>query len=579
MGIKVWWPLLFVGAIILTCVMIFPSDLRLADLLGDAGRYDEAIENYRKVLAKKPGRGDIRMQLGQLYLFNDEPEKALAEYETASEYVELDAVQLSQMLQIYSGLGLRAKTVSVLEKLVKLAPEEQQYRVRLADAYEWNSETDKAIALYDELLGADTQNVDYLNKLIALHLGAKNYPECINHLQTVLTVQPNNQDARLLLGNIYIENQQRDLAAREFERSLRLGPDNDPLRERLAELYLWNQDYDKGILHYERLFMDHVLKDSYFDKLITLTKNSDPEKAIKYFNYRLKYLPNSAKLRQRFVDLNVHFGFTDEAIEQLNILIEKKPKDRPYRLQLAGLYKDTQEPMLAATVWESLYVEGYMDSTLVEELVPHYQTEKEYNKLLGLYASAASHGFADHDLLTDQAELLTIMRRYDEARSLYSRLLDADPQDIKTRADLANLYSRMHNEHKAYEIFWQGVDELDIQDEKYLLESMQFFVDRKNYRESMVAGEKLVSLRPNNLYYNTLVTDLYVSTGNFDQAANSYEQLIARTTDDSTERVFWQASSSARTERGSSAPPEKRQQKDRATTRWSMPKRPGNSTD
>ena len=55
MGVKIWWPLLFVGSIILACVLIFPSDPRLADLFGRAGKFDQAIE---KIIGFAPAAVD-----------------------------------------------------------------------------------------------------------------------------------------------------------------------------------------------------------------------------------------------------------------------------------------------------------------------------------------------------------------------------------------------------------------------------------------------------------------------------------------------------------------------------------------
>jgi len=54
MGVKIWWPLLFVGSIIFACLFIFPSDPRLADLFGRAGKYDEAIEKYQIIIKNHP---------------------------------------------------------------------------------------------------------------------------------------------------------------------------------------------------------------------------------------------------------------------------------------------------------------------------------------------------------------------------------------------------------------------------------------------------------------------------------------------------------------------------------------------
>ncbi|MCG8605257.1 tetratricopeptide repeat protein, partial [bacterium] len=532
MGIKIWWPVLFVGTIILACVLIFPSDLRLADLFDKAGRIEDALEHYHKVLATEPNRYDIRIQLGQLYVLNNEPEKALVEFEAAAEHTDLGPVQLDQLYQIYSSLENKEKTVAVLKRLVAFSPNDLHYRIKLADAYEWNRQGDKAIGLYDQLLKQDPDNLRYLNKLVSLNLSQKNYSACITRLNHIVRLEPENQDARLLLGNIYLENNQRKLASREFERCLRLLPDNEALRVKLAELYLWMENYENGVMHYEYLVRRHVLKDDYFDKLITHTKDFYPDKAIEYFNFRLKYLPRKKELREQLLDLSRYLGLTDDAIEQLKLLIQSYPEEISYQLELAQLYQETQQPALAADTQESIYKNGYLDSEILEELIPYYQTEKKYSELQELYAAAIGHGLTDYELRNEYAELLVSLRYHDEAIIQYSKLLELAPRDSEVRAALADLYVLREDNRRAYKIFWQGVDELDIRDEGYLFEAAQFFTERQHYSEAVTAYEKLMRQNPYNRYYNTLAADLYIQTKDFKKAGLTYQRMLDSEPDD-----------------------------------------------
>ena len=152
MGVKILWPLLFVGSIIFSCLLIFPSDPRLADLFGRAGKYDEGIEKYQTLLKHHPLRISARIQLSKLYILNEEPQKAVRAIEKGGLDSIDDAFFLMQISDIYSQLGDKQKTVFTLEKIVKLDPDNLVYSRKLADAYDWNQETEKARELYEALL-------------------------------------------------------------------------------------------------------------------------------------------------------------------------------------------------------------------------------------------------------------------------------------------------------------------------------------------------------------------------------------------------------------------------------------------
>ena len=175
MGVKIWWPLLFVGSIISACLLIFPSDPRLADLFGRAGKYDEAIEKYQIIIKNHPRRTSARIQLSKLYILNEEPEKAVREIEKVGINSVNDSFFLRKISDICSQLGEKQKTILTLEKIVSLDPDNLTYRRKLADAYDWNQKIEKARELYEELLTNNPNDVEILNKLTHLNLKQKRF--------------------------------------------------------------------------------------------------------------------------------------------------------------------------------------------------------------------------------------------------------------------------------------------------------------------------------------------------------------------------------------------------------------------
>ena len=525
MQIRIWWPILFVATIVAACVLIFPSELRLADLLGRAGNYDEAVQTYQQLLENDPLRNDIRIRLTKLYLVNGAYEDAAAEVEKAGVENITDVFILNQIADVYSQVGDRQNTVVTLERVVDLQPE-FRHRKKLAEAYEWDAQQDKAIAIYDELLAENPHDAKLLNKLVHLNLFQKNFPRVKNYLVRLLEVQPDNREARKLLGDVYIETGEKAFAAVEYERILKDEPDNHALREKLADLYVWIKNYDRAIPHYEHLYMQNVLNEAYFNELVAATEFRDPGRAIKYFQLRLKYLPHDAELRERLAELYLHLGYTDEAAEELRTLVRQHPDQPAYLENLAYLYQDTYRPELARQTLEDMVHMGFLSNDVFDELSIYYMDEKDYDGLLELYAELSQRDLMDAAHRSQYANILARTNKYAPAIAQYEGVLARNPRDADTRKQLANLYALTGKPKKGMHLVKIGMERYHQSDKSYLVFAAEYLNQQANYAGSILAYETLADLEAANFAYRRALIPLYIKTKDLGKAAQQYEWLM-----------------------------------------------------
>ncbi|MFQ5603954.1 MAG: tetratricopeptide repeat protein [bacterium] len=531
MRIKIWWPLLFVAAIVLSCILIFPSKLKLADLLGRVGKYEEAIQNYQKALQAQPDREDIRMELGQIYLLNDEPELALQQFELASEIRPHDPLLLNKLFHLYSAVGKKEKILATLKKLAVVSPK-AEYRVKLAEAYEWNSDTYHAVRLYEELLAKDPRNTAYLDKVIHLNLSLNKYRKTIDYLKRLLTIQPDNPEAQTLLGDLYLVENEKELAAAAFEQVLASHPDEENVRVKLAELYLWMQQVDGAILHYEYLLAGHRLNAGYFTKLIELTKDYAPEKALNYFQLRLRYLPGDNQLREQYADYFLHLGRTEKAVEQFKLLMKKNPDQSAYAMKLADLYHLLRQPQRAAKIYEKLFFGGYAEPEITHALIEYYTSEQNYDKLLAVFEELIRTQTVQTEIYDQYAETALLTQNYDKAKNLYWLLLIEHPQNLQYRMQLARLHLFKQETSQALDIIKQGLSNYPHQDESFLLFAGRLFAEYRYFEDSIYCFQRLVQLHPRNLEYLKLLAAQYRQNHNFARAAKIYEALLRRAPQD-----------------------------------------------
>lgn len=531
MQIRIWWPIFFVVAVLATCVLIFPSELRLADLLGKSGKIDAAIAADLAALRRDPTRDDIRLHLCQLYISKGDLRQAVAQIDEIGIEKITRPHLLNQVADVYSQLGDRANTVATLERLTRLRPENPDYQTKLAEAYQWHGQTDEAIAIYETQLQASPDKVALLGKLIDLNLYLRRYEHARAHLLRLLDLQPDNAKARQRLGNVYLELNQPEFAVVAFSNALRANPENTALRQRLAELLIAQGEMERAIGHYERLYFDRVLDSGYFARLVDLTADRYPERAFDYYNLRLKYTPGDTALRHELAELYAHHGETDKAAVTLRQLADAFPQSSVYLEELAYLYQNMVRPELAEAAFLTLLESNPTHQAALDELRLYYLQQQDYGKLKTLYASLAGLGELAPPFATEYARLLVLEGQYESAETQLETTLAHTPDNVDARMQLTRLYLTQGKDEEAIQLLKQGADRYNPDDESFLLFAAQTLA-RENYvAQSIAIYERLVNLSESPAPYQHALLPLYIRNGDFNKAASVCEHLMYRDPD------------------------------------------------
>lgn len=93
---------------------------RLPKLFSLAGRYNEAIEAWRKILGKEPNRGGIaHPAIGETYARQGRYEEALAEMLEVRPRVRYPR-ELARIGYVYAAAGKRREAIKILEEMKSL---------------------------------------------------------------------------------------------------------------------------------------------------------------------------------------------------------------------------------------------------------------------------------------------------------------------------------------------------------------------------------------------------------------------------------------------------------------------------
>ncbi len=214
---------------------------------GELGKYEQAVAANRMAIKKSPESLAGYQNLFVTYLQHKQPAEALKVLDEAAAQPHPEADFLISLAELYGNLGLeapslkaaaQAKALAVLRRADKLNPQTASLRLRLADAFNAQGDSDKAAHLYLELL-KKLPDVPMLRervhaKLTNIYLRSQDHERAVEQLQAIIRDDPTNPQAYYYLGSLEYEQKKLPEAAEYFSKTILLSPEFEPAYYDLA---------------------------------------------------------------------------------------------------------------------------------------------------------------------------------------------------------------------------------------------------------------------------------------------------------------------------------------------------------
>jgi tetratricopeptide (TPR) repeat protein len=233
-------------AILLGCDDAWVHD-GLADALKAKGDLDAAIAEYTQAAELLPGEAQFRSDLsaakGDLFVKQGMWKDALAEYHRAEE-LERGALEdgrrgLTEKLEDHcremANAGKLVEAISECQEVIGLDPSNAEVHILLGNLLVEHKRWKDASAEYrraEELDGFPDEGRERLSKELEKHCStfAKKgkLRDGISECREVLSIDPENTDVRVLLGDLFARNGKYEAAFAEYREANRLGADIEP---------------------------------------------------------------------------------------------------------------------------------------------------------------------------------------------------------------------------------------------------------------------------------------------------------------------------------------------------------------
>ena len=283
---------------------VAPVRSNLGAALAGAGRYEEAILEYKKALKIQPGNPQVELNLALAHY------KAVQLTEAASELLPLHAadpgnLKIALLLaDCYFRLGEYRKVVELLEPIEAAHPEEQALIYLLGMALIRDGQVSKGEVLVNKILrNGDSAEAHLM--LGAARLEIYDASGAVDELAVAVKLDPKLPLAHYLYGNALLTLGHRDEAMQCFREELAIDPN-----EFGSNLYL-------GVL---------------------LNQGEKYKEAIPYLARALQVRPDDPAVRYQIVLGQIGMGNLEQGRKSLEALVKDNPDFLDAHVSLARLY-------------------------------------------------------------------------------------------------------------------------------------------------------------------------------------------------------------------------------------------------
>ncbi len=194
----------------------------------EAGKFDEAVEAFKKVVSLKPQSDHAHYNLGVAYEAAGRGAEAVASYRKATELTNdpgTKAFAFYNTGNIHAAAGRPKEAIEAYKRVVAIAPEAPEIHYNLGLAYAANGQSKEAVESFKQAVQLKPEYVDARFNLGTAYGTAEQYREAVEAFKEVVRLKPGHAEAHFNLGLAYLALDDRASAQAEIKTLQSLKPE------------------------------------------------------------------------------------------------------------------------------------------------------------------------------------------------------------------------------------------------------------------------------------------------------------------------------------------------------------------
>ncbi|MGM0426557.1 MAG: tetratricopeptide repeat protein [Thermodesulfobacteriota bacterium] len=157
----------------------------LARVLSYVQRYDEAINEYQKVLREKPDLTEAKLEMAKVLFWKGDQEVALRILEEVSPKAITGDTKVL-MADLFAAQNEYAKAEPLYQDYLKHHPQDQAVRLKLAEMLSWQKKYDASLSEYRKILDARPDDTQVRRRYAFVLIWAGKHSEAASELRKTL---------------------------------------------------------------------------------------------------------------------------------------------------------------------------------------------------------------------------------------------------------------------------------------------------------------------------------------------------------------------------------------------------------
>ncbi len=311
--------------------------LNKAAELHQAGKLDEAITEYRRVLERYPDLAQVRSNLGAALAGSGHYSEAIIEYNRALAKHPDPHVGLNLALAYYKTSQL-SNAVEALLKVRKGQPDDLQTALLLADCYLRLGQNKDVIELLTPLYqtSAPDPGVRYMLGTALIRDGQADRGQQV--IDPILK-DGDSAEARLLMGTTKLMVNDLNGAVADLKKAVELNPNLPDVYSYYGSALLSTGDPASARQAFEKeLGLDPNSFEANLRMGVLLRQDEDGPTALKYLERALLIRPGDIGVRYQIAATQLTMGQVDMAREGLETMLKEAPNFTEAHVTLATVY-------------------------------------------------------------------------------------------------------------------------------------------------------------------------------------------------------------------------------------------------
>ncbi len=405
------------------------------------GKYDEAMDLFRYCHALDSTNANVLVELGTFYNVLQEKDKALLYLQKAVSHDPENYYYNMMLAGLSKELGLKQDVVDIYSAMHERYPDKQELLYELASAYAENGELQKAIEMLNRLEKSTgiTEIVTLSKFRYYSMMGQKE--KAFDEIRQIIEKNPSNPAYLVLLGDLYLEDNQVEKAWNYYEQARSVDPTFPELI--LSRINFYEKQNRKKEAQEE---LETAISSSSMEvetKLQLLTRyigilqqeQQDLTQANPLFESLFQQYPDFPRLYMIYGNVLMMQNEKDQAMDQFWKYISDQPDDPAGYEQIIRIALSEEDLETIQLVTQQGIKNIPQEPQFYFYLgAAHYQ-QKNYEEALRVFKEGLEHAVIENPLLESDfygqiGDLNYFLGRKEEAFESYEKALQLNPHNL-----------------------------------------------------------------------------------------------------------------------------------------------------